>query len=157
MKKQGKALLQTEPPSIHILYDNYAPMLLGYINEVVKDKVIAEEYLLKTFNTIAQKNNCTNWNENNTWVQLLRFAREELIPFHDVLRGCEAPAVVSINNSTAYKHLDRMTEEQKHIFCSIYYNKKTTAELSREINKSEALIKTLLKEAFCVIRRSNGN
>ncbi|MGF7077779.1 sigma factor-like helix-turn-helix DNA-binding protein [Mucilaginibacter sp. UYCu711] len=157
MRKQGKVLLQNKPPSIHILYDNYAAMLLGYINEVVKDKVVAEEYLLKTFNTIAQKNNCTNWSENNNWVQLLRFAREELIPFHDSVKGYKAPAVVNINNSIACKYLDKMTTAQKHVFCSIYYNKKTTAELSREINKSEELIKTLLKEAFCIIRRLNGN
>jgi hypothetical protein len=157
MKKQGKALLQTKPPGIHILYDNYAAMLLGYINDVVKDKAVAEEYLLKTFNTIAQKFNCTNWNERNNWVQLLGFARAELIPFHDAVKGCEAPAVVGINDSTDHKYLDKMTADQKHVFCSIYYNKKTTAELSKEINKSEELIKTLLKEAFCIIRRLNGN
>jgi DNA-directed RNA polymerase specialized sigma24 family protein len=157
MKKQGKALLQTKPPGIHILYDNYAAMLLGYINEVVKDKAVAEEYLLKTFNTIAQKINCTNWSENNNWVQLLRFAREELIPFYDTVKGCEAPAVASINDNIAYKYFDKMTADQKHVFCSIYYSKKTTAELSAEINKSEDLIKTLLKEAFCIIRRLNEN
>lgn len=156
MDKQVKALPQTKPASINTLYDNYAAMLLGYINEVVNDKVVAEEYLLKTFTTIAQNFNCINWSESNNWVQLLGFARAELIPFHDAIKSCEVPAVVSMN-STVYKYLDKMTEEQKHVFCSVYYNKKTIAELSKEINKAEELIKTLLKEAFCIIRRFNEN
>ncbi|MES2375336.1 MAG: sigma factor-like helix-turn-helix DNA-binding protein [Bacteroidota bacterium] len=155
MGKQGEALLQTKPVSIYILYDNYAAMLLGYINEVVKDQVIAEEYLLKTFNTVAKKFNSINWNESNNWVHILRFAKAELVSFHEASKGYETPAIVSTSNSINNKYLDKMTDEQRHVFCRIYYDKKTTAELSKEINKPGELIKTLLKEAFNIIRESN--
>lgn len=157
MEKQGNASPQPKLTSINTLYDDYAAMLLGYINEVVKDELVAEEYLLKTFNTISQKFNYTNWNERNNWVQLLGFARAELVPFYTILKSCETSTIANSNSNIAYKNLYNMTEEQKHVFCSIYYNKKTIAELSKEINKSEDLIKTLLKEAFCIIRSLNEN
>jgi uncharacterized protein YktB (UPF0637 family) len=151
MVKQGEALLQTKPVSIYTLYDSYAAMLLGYIHEVVKDQVVAEEYLLKTFNTVAKKFNVINWHETNNWAQLLRLAKIELTPFHDALKGCETPKDHIITN----KYLDKMTDEQRLVFCSIYYSKKTTAQLSKEINKPGELIKSLLKEAFAIIKESN--
>jgi uncharacterized protein YktB (UPF0637 family) len=152
MVKQGEALLQTKPVSIYKLYDSYAAMLLGYIQEVVKDQLIAEEYLLKTFDTVAKKINDINWHESNNWAQLLRLAKIELTPFHDALK---APSLVPVTNSIPNKYLDKMTDEQRFVFCSIYYSKKTTAQLSKEINKPGELIKTLLKEAFSIIRESN--
>jgi hypothetical protein len=155
MVKQGEALLQTKPVSIHTLYDSYAAMLLGYIHEVVRDQTVAEEYLLKTFNTVAKKFDVINWHETNNWPQLLRLAKIELTPFHDTLKGCETPATGGKDNIITNKYLDKMTAEQRLFFCSIYYSKKTTAQLSEEINKPGERIKTLLKEAFTIIRESN--
>jgi len=157
MVKQDQALLQTGPLSIYSLYDTYAGMLLGYIFEVVKDKKIAEDYLVKTFSSVAKKFNDINWDETNNWCQLQRFAKNELVAFHDALKGCETPAVPNIAAKLPNKYLDQMTDEQKLIFCNIYYSKKTTAQLAVEINKPEDLIKKLLKEAFAIIRRSNEN
>lgn len=131
MEEQGKALLQTKPISLPILYDNYGGMLLGYISQVVKDKGVAEEYLLKTFNTIAKQFKYTNWDENNNWLQLLSFARAELTPFHETLKKCGGRAFAGTGNITIDTYLDEMTDEQKDVFCSIYYNKKTIAGQKR--------------------------
>ncbi|MBC7401409.1 MAG: hypothetical protein H7289_15830 [Mucilaginibacter sp.] len=155
MVKHGEALLQTKPVSIYTLYDSYSAMLLGYIHEVVKDQLVAEEYLLKTFNTVAKKFNDINWYESNNWAQLLRLAKIELTPIHDALRSCETPALVSKEHTITNRYLDKMTDEQRLVFCGIYYSKKTTAQLSKEINKPGEQIKTLLKEAFSIIRESN--
>lgn len=157
MVKQGEALVQTKTVSIYTLYDNYAAMLLGYITEVVNDRALAEDYLLKTFNTVAEKFNDINWHESNNWALLLGIAKLELMPFNDALKGCKAPASSTAANNIQNKSLDKMTEEQKHVFCSVYYSKKTLAELSKETNKPEELLKTLLKEAFSIIRKSNEN
>lgn len=155
MVKQGEALQQTKPVSIYTLYDSYAAMLLGYIHDVVKDQVVADEYLLKTFNTVAKKFNVINWHTTNNWAQLLRLAKIELAPFYDALKGCETPAPGSKDHSTTNKYLDKMTDEQRLVFCSVYYNKKNITQLSEELNKPGELIKTLLKEAFAIIRKSN--
>lgn len=153
--KQDHALFQTKPQSIHSLYDAYAGMLLGYIFEVVKDQQLAEDYLVKTFSRIAKHFNETNWTDSNVWSQLLRFAKNELGAFHRATAQntvSEGHAQATLPNA----YLDLMTDEQKLVFCNIYYSKKTTSQLARELQKPEVEVKQLLKEAFAVIRRSHG-
>jgi hypothetical protein len=156
MVKPDDALVQTKPISIYSLYDAYAGMLLGYIFEVVKDRKVAEEYLVKIFSTVAEKFTEINWYETNNWCQLQRFAKNELTAFKEAVDGCETP-VTGSQHSAPNKYLDQMTEEQKHIFCNFYYNKKTTAQLSQQLNRPEDLIRRSLKEAFAIIRRTNDN
>jgi DNA-directed RNA polymerase specialized sigma24 family protein len=159
MDKQDQMLLAVKPVSIRSLYENYADMLLGYIFEIVKDRKLAEEYLVKIFTNISSSNfNKLDWEGTNTWCQLMRFAKNELLAFNNTVADCETddvPAAVMYKSSN--KYLDRMTDEQKHVFCSFYYHKKTTAELSKELNRSEDLIRISLKEAFTIIRSSHGN
>ncbi|MDB5156595.1 MAG: hypothetical protein JWR50_1302 [Mucilaginibacter sp.] len=144
--KPENAILQAKPLSIHSLYDTYAGMLLGYIFEVVKDRSVAEEYLVKTFRSIHSSFDKINWAETSNWCQLQQFAKKELTTFNET-SGLRKP-ITGLPN----KYLDRMSDEQKLVFCNIYYCKKTTIELAKEINKPEALVKKLLKEAFTIIR-----
>jgi uncharacterized protein YktB (UPF0637 family) len=157
MVKQDQALLQTKPLSIHSLYDAYAGMLLGYIFEVVKDKKTAEDYLVKTFSSIAEKFNEVNWAETNNWCVLQRFAKDELASYNDKSKGWKTSSTTNYKGGLPNKYLDRMSDEQRLVFCNIYYSKKTTAQLAQEINKSEELIKQLLKDAFAIIRTANEN
>ncbi|MCC8423460.1 RNA polymerase sigma factor [Mucilaginibacter sp. UR6-11] len=157
MVKQDRALLQTKPLSVYTLYDAYAGMLLGYIFEVVKDKKLAEEYLVRTFSNVAKQFNKINWDETNNWCLLQRFAKSELSTFNDTSKNPLAAVIKKPKAEPPNKYLDQMTDEQRFIFCNIYYSSKTTAQLAKEIGKSEGLIKQLLKEAFAVIRKSNGN
>ncbi|WP_214071183.1 sigma factor-like helix-turn-helix DNA-binding protein [Mucilaginibacter sp. dw_454] len=154
MVKQNHALLRAKPLSTHTLYDAYAGMLLGYIFEVVKDHKIAEDYLVKTFSSIAKNFNDVNWDEINIWCQLQRFAKNELTAFHKAIDGYEVPAG-DTPATLPNLYLDRMTDEQKLVFCNIYYSNKTTTQLAEEINRPEKHIKQLLKEAFAIIRKSH--
>lgn len=86
------------------------------------------------------------------WGQLLCAAKDELASFYKAAEGCDTPAGTLPN-----LYLDQMTEDQKMVFCNIYYSKKTTAQLAKEVNKPEVEIKQLLKEAFAIIRRSHGH
>jgi len=146
MVKPENAILQTKSLSMHNLYDAYAGMLLGYIFEIVKDKALAEEYLVKTFSAIHSSFDKINWGETSNWCQLQSFAKKELAAFNRSA-GLTKPAGTLPN-----RYLDLMSEEQKLVFCNIYYCKKTTIELAKELNKPEALVKKLLKEAFAIIR-----
>ncbi|GAA4086108.1 sigma factor-like helix-turn-helix DNA-binding protein [Mucilaginibacter panaciglaebae] len=152
MAKQDQEILNTKPLSIRSIYDAYAGMLLGYIFEVVKDHKIAEHYLVKTFCRIAEKFNETDWGETNISCQLRRFAKNELVDFYKLAEDYEIPAH---NRSATLQnvYLNQMTDEQKLVFCNIYYGRITTAQLAAEIKKPEAEVKQLLKEAFAVIRR----
>jgi DNA-directed RNA polymerase specialized sigma24 family protein len=157
MVKRDQALLQTKPLSIHSLYDAYAGMLLGYIFEVVKDKKTAEDYLVKTFSTIAAHFNDINWAETNKWCLLQRFAKSELTAFNEIVKSYKTTAEANYAGSLPNKYLNKMSDEQKFVFCNIYYSKKTTAQLANETNKSEETVKQSLKEAFAIIRTTNGN
>lgn len=155
MVKIDKAVLQTQPLSVYNLYDDYGAMLLGYIFEVVKDKKVAEDYLVQTFSSVALKFNEINWSESNKWGLLQRIAKNELAKYNEAAADCDAHTTAK--NATPNKYLDKMTDEQKLVFCNVYYSKRTTAQLAAEINKPEELVKKLLKEAFAIIRKSNEN
>lgn len=158
MVKQDRVLSQNKAININSLYDNYAGMLLGYIFEVVKDRSIAEEYLVKIFCKIAKTQNDKTRDEINTWCQLQRLAKTELTPFYNASEECEAPdAHDVVKHRSSNKYLEQMTDEQQQIFCNFYYNKKSTAQLSSQLNISEDLIRKSLKESFAIIRRAHDN
>lgn len=150
MVKQDQST-HTKLLDINSLYDAYAGMLFGYIFEVVRDRKTAEDCLVKTFSSIAEKFNETSWDEGNTWCRLQRFVKNEMAAFYRATESNEAPAALP------NIYLNEMTDEQRLVFCNIYYSKKTTAQLAAEMNKPETDIKQLLKTAFAVIRKLNGH
>lgn len=150
MVKQDQSI-HTKLLNINSLFDTYAGMLFGYIFEVVKDRKTAEDCLVKTFSSIAEKFNETSWDEGNTWCRLQPFVKNELAAFYRATESSEAPTALP------NVYLNEMTDEQRLVFCNIYYSKKTTAQLAAEMNKPETDIKQLLKTAFAVIRKLNGH
>jgi DNA-directed RNA polymerase specialized sigma24 family protein len=64
----------------------------------------------------------------------------------------------SVVNNTAYmqshKHLNRMNDMQREVFCGIYYHRKNTAQLANEISLPEDKVRRILKEAFTIIREA---
>src|SRR4051812_25989851 len=111
MVKQDETLLQTRPISIRSLYDAYEGMLLGYIFEVVKDKKIAEQYLVKTFSTIADNFKDINWAETNKWCLLQRFAKGELTAFTEVAKTYQTKANTNFAGGLPNRYLNKMTDE----------------------------------------------
>lgn len=153
-----QALSATKPISIRGLYEEHAGMLLGYLFEIVKDRKLAEEYLAKIFTDIARQFHEADWSGNNTWCRLQRLAKNELAQFNDTIQDCEDHTTSGFLMQNSHnKYLDQMTDEQKQLFCSVYYHRKTTVQLSKELNKPEDLIRKLLKEAFAIIRKSCEN
>lgn len=61
----------------------------------------------------------------------------------------------AVKQTLANKYLDRMTGEQRQIFCSVYYHRYTIAQLAIELDKPEDSINKILKEAFAVIKQSH--
>lgn len=140
---------------VRAVYDEYAALLLGYIYEVVKDKKIAEEYLIAVFNELPQHLQHFTQPANNTYNTLQLIARKMLTGFFETL-----PAYKDPNDHKARlpakpnKFLARMSEEQQFVFCSIYYNGKTICGLAAEMNKPIDEIKAILQQAFLAIRRA---
>lgn len=139
---------------IHALYDEYAGLLLGYIYEVVKDREIAEEYLVSVFNELPCHLHEITRPGLNTYHQLQLLTRKVLADYFATIPAC-VPANPEKNYlpSNPNKFLSGMTEEQQLIFCSVHYHGKSICVLAAELNISETAIKKTLKQAFEVIRR----
>lgn len=155
LKIKEQALIKNSSLSILNLYEKHAGMLLGYFFEVVKDRTLAEEYLVKTFCDLSEHFNEIDWSGTNSWCQLQRFAKGRLTAFN---RYREQAEMVSDDVDETYKdNLIGLNDEQKQVFCDIYYRGKDIAVISVELNKTEDLIRKTLKEAFAIIRKSGEN
>lgn len=153
-----QALIENRPESIRILYDRHAGMLLGYIFGVVKDRELAEKYLVQLFCDLSQHFHEIDWDSTNSWCLLQRFAKKKLAGFKNVANENKAheETDLELHNSTN-KYLEQLTNEQKLIFCEVYYHGKTVAAISEELKKTEDLIRKTLKEAFAIIRKGCEN
>lgn len=137
------------------LYDEYAPLLLGYIHEVVKDKKLAEQYLIAVFNEVPQHLHNLLQPGANTFLCLQLLTRKILADVFETIPVCTVT-----DDHKRYlperpsKFLTGMTSEQQLIFCSIHYHGKSINVLAAELNMPEEVIKKILQQAFAAIRRS---
>lgn len=147
---------QHQSESIRSLYDRHAGMLLGYIFELVKDRKLAEAYLVKVFCELSLRFNDANFTEITGWSQLHKFAREMLLSSSDSFRPIGLKAGLEIPGAPD-SDLRQLTGEQRQVFSDVYYNGKTIADISRSLNKTEDLTRKTLKEAFAIMRKSSEN
>nr|WP_315420038.1 hypothetical protein [uncultured Pedobacter sp.] len=71
-----------EPKDIRWFYDQYAPMLLGYINGIVQDHQKSEEHLVAILTSFVKdvvilQEKC----RLNNWLQLRQYAQSKLTLF----------------------------------------------------------------------------
>lgn len=152
----SQMIIDHQSQSIRCLYDRHAGKLLGYIFEVVKDRKLAEDYLVKIFSSLSLQQNDSEEEGVNDWCQLLKFAKKTLLELHAM------NAYESINHRAGVAltrpvntYLDLLTESQRRVFCEVYHHGKTISALSIALNTTEDLTRKTLKEAFLIIR-SNG-
>lgn len=133
------------------IYDQYAGLLYGYIYEVVKDKQIAEQYLLSVFNDLPQHLQDVLQPGVNTYNRLQQMARRSLNSFFETVPDCPPADNVPARPN---KFLSRMNAEQQIVFCNIHYNGKSIGKLAAELDKGEDEIRKILQQAFAAIRRA---
>jgi hypothetical protein len=151
-----EALLPTVRQTKLSLYTNYGGMLLGYIQQVVKDRVTAEQYLVELFNDLQpltlQEISAPGI---NTFCRLQLLARGKLASYISKVGNFVAQADDSNKkNLQGNTFTDMMSHEQQLVFCGIHYHGKSTAALAIELNKPEATIRQLLKDSFTIIRNT---
>jgi len=158
LKINRRTLIEGRAEDVRSLYDKYAGMMLGYITGVVKDERLAEEYLIELFSDLSNQFNEINWDGTNSWCELQRFAKNKLAAMADRLTSVETSVTGGLVMSKPNdRHFEEMTDEQRHIFSAVYYQGKGIAALSKELNKTEDLIRKTLKETFAIIRKSGKN
>lgn len=136
------------------LYDEYAGLLLGYIYEVVKDKELAEQYLVSVFNELPRNLHQITRPGLNTYHQLQLLTRKMLADYFETIPVCKTTdPEKNYLPGTPNKFLSVMTKEQRLIFCSVHYHGKSIYVLAAEMNMPEEVIKKTLLQAFATIRR----
>ena len=157
MGTERQIVLKRIPYSLHELYDKYAGMLLGYISEIVNDAKLAEQHLVSIYNSLPKHLNEINADGCNVWCFMQRLAQKHLAGFDDgqnnITTIADPPDLKSYY--TRNKFLSLMNDEQKRIFCYVYYQGKTTAWLATELGQSEEFIRRNLKEAFAIIKKGS--
>jgi hypothetical protein len=132
---------------IFALYQRYGGLLLGYITEVVKDKTLAEQCLVEVFKEVLGKVEEFTY-ADNAWIGLQRLAKKVLLPVKNAMHHeaylSDAPAT---NN-----YMQLMNHEQGLVFYGLHYQQKDIATLAKELNKTEDIIRQLLREALIIIR-----
>lgn len=154
MATDGQIILKQVPYSLNELYDKYAAMLLGYISGIVDDAKVAEQHLVSIYHKLSLDLSEINAEGCNVWCHLQKLAQKHLSGFYEEAKDDHKPAKIDLSSYYARnKFLGLMNEEQKLVFCCVYYKGKTTAQLAAELNKSEKSIRIGLKEAFAIIKK----
>jgi|GEM_PF-505337 len=153
LKIKKQALIKTKSDGIDSLYNKYGAMLLGYIFEIVKDQKLAEDFLVKVFCDLSYSLDELDWDKKSSWSQLQRFARKRLAAFTTIPEDEAIADRGSLVYSSRNKHFGQLNHEQQHVFYAMYYHGKSVAAISAELNKTEDLIRKILKEAFAILRK----
>lgn len=155
-KSTSQVTLEHPAQSIRYLYDQHGGMLLGYIFEVVKDRKLAEDYLVKIFSALSLRDQLPEQEQVSSWCSLLKFAKKKMQLFHAMNPNEGSPfqaEMAVVRPANAY--LDRLTEIQRMVFCGVYHHGETISSLATALNTTEDLTRKTLKEAF-LIMRSDG-
>lgn len=156
MKKDTQILITPTPYFLGELYDKYAGMLLGYINDIVRDNELAEKHLILIYSSLPTNYKDTIPEGENVWCHLQRLAKKHLAGFEDVTKAalsCKDANFTDLNNRNKFFKL--MSIEQKEVFCGIYHYGKTINQLSQELKTTEDFIRKTVKEAFAIIKQAS--
>lgn len=135
------------------LYDRYGSMLLGYITDVVKDRQIAENYLVDIFSELPAHIDEYSSNEHKDWLYLQSFAKSKLASIAASRQDC-----IAFDNSVHQKwsslgsQLASLSPMQRTVFCGMYYHQKSLKVIAEELKQPESVIKQILREVFTIIR-----
>lgn len=158
-----KAIQQGKQEVLGLLYDAYAPVMMGVITRIIPDKEVAEEVLHETFVAIWSRIGIYDSSKNRLLIWGLAIARgialealktgkykpesteekETCLPEEKSLRDMVLQDIQQ--ESKLFKCLK---EQERTILDLIYLQGKSCAEVTDELGISEETLKSSLKKAF---------
>ncbi|MBS7563646.1 sigma-70 family RNA polymerase sigma factor [Mucilaginibacter sp. Bleaf8] len=150
-----KVLTANDVTATRALYDRYGNLLLGYITKVVNDRKLAEEYLVDIFKEIPFRLSEFSQNQGNAWLRLQMIAKQKLA---GCARAQQEHALTNSIKATGRgdEFLSLMNEQQRFVFCGIYYYQQPVSWLAQELGTTANDIRKILREAFKVIRNGKS-
>ncbi len=145
--------VRTKLDATRDVYNRYSGMMLGYLVDIVKDRQLAENYLVEIFSDFQSGVNSQFVSEQSLWTQLQQLAKSKLLSFIHSKHDCRAfEEDIHSKWTKIGSQLATLTAKQRAVFCGMYYHQKPAKVIAGEINESEEKVKQILKEVFIVIR-----
>jgi RNA polymerase sigma factor (sigma-70 family) len=149
------------------LYDNYAPALLGIINQIIPDKETANDVLQEVFVNIWRKIATYDSTKGRLFTWMLNVARNASIDkirsrsYQDSLKNQSLPEDVNVvsqpvrMNTDDYglrKLVNKLKEEQKVLIDLSYFQGFTHEEIAKSLNIPLGTVKTRIRSALTQLR-----
>lgn len=137
------------------LYQQYGAALFGYLIEVFKDRVVAEQCLVDFFKDLPNELEELSKPGVNVFRHLQVALRKKAALYARSVRVIVATGAAPDDVTDGKnKFTAPMNNDERLVFCGIYRHGKTIADLAAELGKSEDTIRRILKECFTSIRNS---
>lgn len=149
MLKTSNHTLSRPFDKVQLIYQKYAAMLLGYIYGIVQDRQKSEEYLMKIFTDFSIQQSKTNQTDCS-WLELRDYAKQKLAEVSNEIQ-------IRTSDNRTDQHLSVLTDNQRKIFCAVYYHGKSISYLASVFNQDESSIRLELKSSLDQIRKARGN
>lgn len=140
-----------EPKDIRWFYDQYAAMLLGYINGIVQDHRQSEDHLVSILTSFAKDFMVQEKSNLSIWLELRQYAQNKLNLF------TSSDHQLTPNQPANKGNLNLLDDLQKRIFCAVYYHGKSISYLAVTLGYGEEEIRNQLKLSIDKMRRARGN
>jgi len=148
-----KALSTNGSSEIQLLYARYSAMLLGYIIEIIKDRKLAEDYLVKIFCELSKtRAYACDSPEVFSWKQLRIFAMG-ILPSSDNSSDVAAPKA----DGDKPRKSVLLDADQQFVFNNVYYYGKSITEIAAKLKLTEDTVQKILKEAFAAMKGNREN
>ena len=140
--QQSAALQEKNNQSLSILYDTYAPALLGFISSLIPNEKMAEETLINTFIKIWNRMGDFNSTGAGFFSQVLKIGRQTAL---DILKNNEERDLNIINTKIdPAKYIGK----EDTVFNLIYYKGYTLNETASILQIPIENVRTVLKTSF---------
>lgn len=166
-------LQSRENKAFSVLYDNYAPALLGIIVKIVRDEAEAENLLQDSFVKIWRNIHLYDATKGRLFTWILNIARNTAINYlrsshysvGQEIQNIENPVSIQTAHSepdeTNYigvtETVDKLEPKLKEIIDLIYFMGYTQQEVSEKLNMPLGTVKTRTRMALLQLRKYFSN
>lgn len=161
---------QQQPDALAVLYDRYAPALLGVVARMVKSDEVAEDVLQETF--LKAWNNATSYDaaKGKLYTWLYNIARNtaldkikskqyrqtaQILASENIVHTIDAQHAEQLPTDTIglTDVLQQLQPQHRQLIDLMYFEGYTQAEIADELNMPLGTVKTKLRQAVQHLRR----
>lgn len=155
-----------DPEGLSLLYDNYAPALLGIITRILKNKTAGEEILQNTLLKAWENIDLYNPQKGNFFTWLATIARRKALDLarlksyqrhadHEELDSVTLdPIEVSTDPIDVQALLSSLNQKHRVILDMVYLQGYTHKETAQTLELPLGTVKTRLRSAIGILRES---